>query len=76
MYRRTQHRELTQGPAGIVAGGHVVGVNAAGLHVLDGQGQQLLDDGVQVGGAHPAQVSHQGKGALAHVGGGVLAALG
>ncbi|KAA6418092.1 MAG: hypothetical protein FRX49_11933 [Trebouxia sp. A1-2] len=41
--------------------------DAVGLHVLNGQGQQLLHDWLQMGGAHAAQVSQQGKSALPHV---------
>ena len=58
---------FTHGPAGVVAGRHVLQADAVGLHVLDGQGQQLLHHWLQVGSTDAAQVSHQGKRALPHI---------
>ena len=70
------YKGLTQGPASIVAGRHVLQVDAASLHVLNGQSEQLLKDRLQVGRAYTAQIPNQGKGTLANIGRGVLAALG
>ena len=61
------HVGPTERPAGIVAGRHVLQVDAVSLHILNSQRQQLLEHCLQVGCAVPAEVTNKSKGALPHI---------
>ena len=57
----------TEGPASVIAGGHVVLGDVLRLQIGHRQANKLVRAGQQVTRADLAQVPHQGKGALPHI---------